>query len=98
MVLTKVKVPFVLGLEMSSAYIQVLLRVKGEPKLPSSSVRDWSKQDTEVHAWIPCPLHISFAFEWFSITVCSSYIGLHKLGTPYAFQLNLSLMKYWRQK
>ena len=34
----KVKVPAVIQLEMSSAKIQVLLRVKGEPKLPSSSV------------------------------------------------------------
>ena len=31
--------------------------------------------------------------------LCSSYIGLHKLRTPYAFPLsiNLSLMKYWHQ-
>ena len=30
----------------------------------------------------------------------SSYIGLHKLRTPYAFPLsiNLSLMKYWHHK
>ena len=38
MVLTKVKVPAVLLLEMVSAYIQVLLRVTGKPKFPSSSV------------------------------------------------------------
>ena len=32
--------------------------------------------------------------------LCSSYIGLDKLRTPYAFPLsiNLSLMKYWRQQ
>ena len=32
--------------------------------------------------------------------MCSSYIGLHKFRTPYACQLsiNVSLMKYWRQK
>ena len=40
MVLTKVKVPAVLWLEMTSALIQVLLRLKGEPKLPSSSVHE----------------------------------------------------------
>ena len=38
MVLTKVKVPAVLLLEMSSAYIQVLSRVEGKPKLPSNLV------------------------------------------------------------
>ena len=42
MVLTKVKVPTVLLLEMTSAYIQALLRVKGKPKLPSSSVHESS--------------------------------------------------------
>ena len=40
MVLTKVKVPAVLLLEMTSAYIQVLLKVKGKPTLPSSSVHE----------------------------------------------------------
>ena len=40
MVLTKVKVPTVLRLEMSITSIQVLLRVKVEPKLSSSSVHD----------------------------------------------------------
>ena len=32
--------PAVLWLEKTSAQIQVLLRVKGEPKLPSSSVHE----------------------------------------------------------
>ena len=49
MVLTKVKVPAVLRLEMTSALIQFLLRVKGEPKLPSSLVHERSKQDTDAH-------------------------------------------------
>ena len=34
----QVKVPTVLLLEMTSAYIQVLLRVRGKPKIPRSSV------------------------------------------------------------
>ena len=42
MVLTKVKFPTVLLLEMASAYIQVILRVKGKPKFPSSSVHESS--------------------------------------------------------
>ena len=42
MVLTKVKVPAVLLLEMTSTYIQVLLRVKGKLKFPSSSVHESS--------------------------------------------------------
>ena len=42
MVLAKVKVPAVLLLEMTNAYIQVLLRVKGKPKFPSSSVNESS--------------------------------------------------------
>ena len=42
MVLTKVKVPAVLVLEMTCAYIQVLLRVKGKPKFPSSSEHESS--------------------------------------------------------
>ena len=32
--------PAVLLLEMTGAYIQVLLRVKGKPKFPSSSVHE----------------------------------------------------------
>ena len=36
----QVKVPSVLLLEMSNAYFQVLLRVKGKPKFPSSSVHE----------------------------------------------------------
>ena len=50
MVLTKVKVPTVLRLEMTSAQIEVLIRVKGEPKLPSSLVHELAKQDNDVHA------------------------------------------------
>ena len=42
MVLTKVKVPAVLLFEMTGAYNQVLLRVKGKPKFPSSSVHESS--------------------------------------------------------
>ena len=38
----QVKVPAVLLLEMTSAYIQVILRVKGEPKFHSSSVHESS--------------------------------------------------------
>ena len=95
----QVKVPAVLLLEMTSVYIQVLLRVKGKPKFPSSPVHESSKQDMDVYAWIPCPsispLHSKdFQLLW------NSYIGLHKLPTTYAFPLsiNLSLVKYWRKK
>ena len=38
----QVKVPAVLLSEMTSAYIQVLLRFKGKPKFPSSSVHESS--------------------------------------------------------
>ena len=38
----QVKVPTVLLLEMTSAYIQVLLRGKGKPKFPSSLVHESS--------------------------------------------------------
>ena len=38
----QVKVPAVLLSEMTSAYIKVLLRVKGTPKLPSSLVHESS--------------------------------------------------------
>ena len=38
----QVEVPAVLLLEMTSAYIQVSLRVKGKPKFPSSSVHESS--------------------------------------------------------
>ena len=38
----QVKVSAVLLLEMTSAYIQVLLRVKGKPKFPSSLVHESS--------------------------------------------------------
>ena len=38
----QVKVPAVLLLEMASAYIQFLLRLRGEPKFPSSSVLESS--------------------------------------------------------
>ena len=38
----QVKVPAVLLLEMTSTYIQVLVRVKERPKFPSSSVHDLS--------------------------------------------------------
>ena len=38
----QVKVPVVLLLEMTSAYFQVLLRVKGKPKFPRSSVHESS--------------------------------------------------------
>ena len=38
----QVKVPAVLLLEMTSAYIQVLIRVKGKPKFPSSLVHESS--------------------------------------------------------
>ena len=38
----QVKVPAVLLLEMTSAYIQVLLRFKGKPEFPSSSVHESS--------------------------------------------------------
>ena len=46
----QVEVPAVLLLEMTSAYIQVLLRVKGKPKFPSSSVHESSLQDMDVYA------------------------------------------------
>ena len=48
MVLTKV--PAVLLLEMTSAYIQVLLKVKGKHKFPSRLVQESSKQDMDVNA------------------------------------------------
>ena len=38
----QVKVPAVLLLEMTIAYIQVLLRVRGKPKFPSSWVHESS--------------------------------------------------------
>ena len=38
----QVKVPAVILLEMAIAYIQVLLRVRGKPKFPSSSVYESS--------------------------------------------------------
>ena len=49
----------------------------------------------EFHVRFISPLH-SNDFQ----LLCSRYIGLRKLQTPYAFPLfiNLSLMKYWRQK
>ena len=49
MVLTKVKVPAVLLLEITSAYIQVHLRVKGKPEFPSGSVHE-SSEDMGVYA------------------------------------------------
>ena len=49
----------------------------------------------EFHVCFISPLH-SNDFQ----LLCSRYIGLHKLRTPNAFPLsiNLSFMKYWRQK
>ena len=84
MVLTKVKVPTVLRLEMISAQIQVLLRVKGEPNcLVVWYMNDQNKIQMfilEFHVGSISPLH-SNDFQ----LLCSRYIGLHKLRTPYAF-------------
>ena len=99
MVLTKLKVPAVLLLEMTSAYMQVLLRVKGKPKsLVVQYMNHHNKIWTfilEFHIRSIAPFHSKdFQLLW------TSYIGLHTLQTIYAFPLfiNLSLVKYWRQK
>ena len=49
----------------------------------------------EFHVRSISPLHLNDLQ-----LLCSSYIGLHKLRTPYAFPLSInpSLMKYLRQK
>ena len=89
----QVKVPAVLLLEMTSAYIQVLLR--GNPNsLVGRYMNHHNKIWTfmlEFHVRSISPLHSKdFQLLW------SSYIGLHKLRTTYAFPLsiNLSLVKY----
>ena len=93
MVLTKV--PAVLLLEMTSAYIQVLLRVKGKHKFPSRSVQEshneiWTLM-LEFYICSISPFHWKdFQLLW------TSYLGLHRLRTTYAFPLsiNLNLVKY----
>ena len=96
--LTKVKVPAVLLLEMTSAKIQVLLRVKGNPNiLVVRYMNDQNKIQMFMLEFLVrsiSPLHSKdFQLLW------SSYKSLHKLRTPYAFPLsiNLSLMKYLRK-
>ena len=96
MALTKLKKPLaVLLLEMISLYIQVLLRVKGNP----NCLVDWYMNDQnkiwtfmlEFHVGSISPSHPKdFQLLW------SSYLSLHKLRTPYAFALsvNLSLIEY----
>ena len=95
MVVTKVKVPAVLLLEMTSAYIQILLRIKGNPKsLVVQYMNHYNKIWTfilEFHIRSISPLlSKDFQLLW------TSYVGLHKLRTTYAFPLfiNLNLMKY----
>ena len=91
----QVKVSAVLLLEMTSAYIQVLLRVKGKP---NSQVVWYMNHPNKIWTFmlefyvrsIPS-LHLKdFQLLW------SSYIGLHKLRKTYAFPLpiNLSLVNY----
>ena len=78
MVLTKVKVPAVLWLEMTSASIQVLLRVRGNPNCQEvcymNDQNKIRKFMLEFHVRFISPLH-SKDFQ----LLCSSYIGLHKL-------------------
>ena len=91
----QVKVPAVLLLEMTSAYIQVLLKVQGKPNslvfwYINYHNKIWPFM-LEFHVRSISPLHSKdFQLLW------SSYIGLHKLRTTYAFPLsiNLSLVKY----
>ena len=89
----QVKVPPVILLEMTCAYIQVLLR--GNPNsLVGWYMNHHNKICTfmlEFHVCSLSPLH-SKDFQ----LLCASYIGLHKLRTTYAFPLsiNLSLVKY----
>ena len=89
----QVKVPAVLLLEMTSAYIQVLLRGN-----PNSLVVRYMNHHNKIWTFMLefqvrsiSPLHSKgFQLLW------SSYIGLHKLRTTYVFPLsfNLSLVKY----
>ena len=95
MVLTKVKDIAGLLLEMISAYIQVFLRVKGNPNClvvwymnVENKIRTFM---LGIHVGSISPSHPKdFQLQW------SSYLSLHKLRTPYAFPLsvNLSLIKY----
>ena len=95
MVLTKVKDLAGLLLEMIRAYIQVLIRVKGNPNcLVVWYMNDQNKIRTfmlEFHVGSISASHPKdFQLLW------SSYLSLHKLPTPYAFPLpfNLSFIKY----
>ena len=84
----QVKVPAVLLLEMTSAYIQGLLR--GNPnslvgRYMNHHYKIWTFM-LEFHVPSISPLHSKdFQLLW------SSYIGLHKLRTTYAFPLSINL-------